>query len=140
MSVYLLDTDHVSLVQHGHPFVNPRINSHPATDVAISAITIQEQMTGWQGRLNRLRTPPQIADWYLRLVDRIFPVWGQFPLLSFTEPAVLRFQHLRSLRLNIGMMDLRIAAIALENGLIVVTRNRRDFGRVPGLITEDWSI
>jgi tRNA(fMet)-specific endonuclease VapC len=47
---------------------------------------------------------------------------------------------LKALRLNVKKMDLRIAAIALENSAIVVTRNLRDFQRVPGLMVEDWTV
>jgi tRNA(fMet)-specific endonuclease VapC len=37
-------------------------------------------------------------------------------------------------------MDLRLGAVALESTLTVVTRNIRDFNRVPGVRTEDWSV
>ena len=70
----------------------------------------------------------------------MFPVWKQFPLLAFPESAILRFEQLVALRLNVGKMDLRIAAIALEYGAVVVTRNQRDFGRVPSLMIEDWTV
>jgi tRNA(fMet)-specific endonuclease VapC len=42
-------------------------------------------------------------------------------------------------RVRLATMDLRIGAIAIASGLVLLTRNMRDFGRVPGLITEDWT-
>jgi tRNA(fMet)-specific endonuclease VapC len=87
-----------------------------------------------------LKTAAQQADWYDRLVKRMFPVWRRFEMLTFSQPAIQRFEHLRTLRLNVGLMDLRLAAVAMENNLIVVTRNVRDFVRISNLQTEDWSV
>ena len=139
MSLYLLDTDTVSLAQFGHPLVRQRIDNAPPADVALSVITIQEQLVGWQSQVLRARGAQQLAVAYDRLVVRLFPLWRRLALTPFSESAIQRFEDLRKLRLNVGSMDLRIAAIALENGLIVVTRNQRDFSRVPGLVLEDWS-
>ena len=62
------------------------------------------------------------------------------PILAFTVPAIQRYHHLKKLKLNVGKNDLRIAAVTLEAGATVVTRNLRDFGRVPNLQLEDWSL
>ena len=137
--MFLLDTDTLSLMQQGHALVLQNVNRHPVADIAVSVISIQEQMQGFQAATNRAADHRQLASAYDMLATRLLPIWSRFPTQSFTEPAIVRFEYLRSLRLNVGSMDLRIAAIALENGSIVVTRNRRDFGRVPGVVTEDWA-
>lgn len=38
----------------------------------------------------------------------------------------------------IGLNDILISSIALANNLVVVTRNTREFIRVPGLRIEEW--
>jgi tRNA(fMet)-specific endonuclease VapC len=140
MSLFLLDTDTLTLLQQGHPIVSRNASVRPDTDIQISVLSLQEQMKGWLGRFGQLTSAKQTADWYDRFIVRLFPIWRRYPLLTFPEPAIRRFEQLRKLRLNVGLMDLRIAASAVEYGLTVVTRNRRDFGRIAGLSVVDWSV
>ncbi len=70
----------------------------------------------------------------------VLKVFVTMPVLPFDTAAAVVFGGLQAQRIRVGTMDLRIAAIALSRGLVVLTRNVRDFGRVPGLLTEDWTI
>jgi tRNA(fMet)-specific endonuclease VapC len=66
---------------------------------------------------------------------------AQLPtIVSFPEPAILRFEQLKSLKLNVVGNDLRVAAITLDHSGVLVSRNLRDFQRVPNLLVEDWSV
>ncbi len=55
MSLYLLDTDHLSLYQVGHPQVIQNVLRHLADQLAIRVITVEEQLTGWQRVLHQAR-------------------------------------------------------------------------------------
>jgi len=63
-----------------------------------------------------------------------------FPITPFDHAAEAQYRLLRATRLPVGTLDLKIVAIAQVNNLILLTRNRRDFGRIPGLVLEDWSV
>jgi tRNA(fMet)-specific endonuclease VapC len=139
MSRYVLDTDMLTLYQEGHPSVCRHVEAHPSEELAVTVISIEEQLSGWFTMLRRTNDRDRLARIYQRLTDST-NFLARLEILSFTLPAIDRFEVLRAMRLNVGAMDLRIAAIALEANNVLVTRNLRDFRRIPGLIIEDWSI
>ncbi|MGP0069812.1 MAG: type II toxin-antitoxin system VapC family toxin [Isosphaeraceae bacterium] len=61
-------------------------------------------------------------------------------VLDFVEEASAELQRLRLLKIRIGTMDLKIAAIVLVKDATLITRNLVDFRKVPGLKAEDWTI
>ena len=136
--IYVLDTDTLSLWQHGHAAVSTHVGKRAPASLAIAVITVQEQIDGWHSQLSRAKQPELLSSVYDRLIACI-RFLSQLQILSFTEAAIRRYEQLRSLKLNVGKMDLRIAAIVLENGATMVTRNRRDFQRIPDLLIEDWA-
>lgn len=60
------------------------------------------------------------------------------PILSYDDRANQLFDGWRSAKVRMATHDLRIAAICIANGGTLVSRNRRDFDRVPGLAVEYW--
>ena len=61
-------------------------------------------------------------------------------LLDFDQDADNCYAELVRQKIRIGTRDLRIAAVVISKNGILVTRNQRDFVRVPGLRWEDWTI
>jgi len=100
---------------------------------------VEEQISGWYTMLRSVKQPEELAQVYQSLIENVRFLAG-LPILPFPPEAIARFHSLIGLKLNVGRMDLRIASIALECRGVVVTRNLRDFGRVPGLVIEDWSV
>lgn len=58
---------------------------------------------------------------------------------AFDTAAAAHFENLRKAKIRVGTQDLKIASIALASGATLLTRNTRDFARIPGLLFEDWS-
>jgi tRNA(fMet)-specific endonuclease VapC len=136
--IFLLDTDHVSLDQRGHPIVRARVQAAGSAQVAVSIITVEEQMRGWLAAIRAATTPDARATAYQRMRMAV-EYFASFAVVDYTVQAEALVSDLRKQGVRIGTQDLRIAAIALVQGATVVTRNTRDFAQVPGLVIEDWS-
>jgi tRNA(fMet)-specific endonuclease VapC len=138
----ILDTDHISLLQHpdsaeGQRLVQ-RLATSPDRDIVTTVVTVEEQMRGWLQVIARYRDLQQQAAYYQKLIDfiRFFNKWRILPL---GEPAVQVFRELQQNRVRIATTDLKIGAISLAHHATLLSRNSRDFARVPGLHVEDWT-
>lgn len=139
MSLYVLDTDHLSLQQRNHLQVIARIAAMLPAELAITVTSVVEQLVGRLGYLNRCRNEAEIANACQLLRDTVFRL-NQFQVIEYASDAQQIFESLRQSRIRIGSQDMRIAAITLSVGGILVTRNAVDFGKVPGLTIQDWSV
>jgi tRNA(fMet)-specific endonuclease VapC len=139
--MYLLDTDHISLIARGGAEgqrLLQRLSVLPPTEVAVSIISYEEQMRGWLAEIAAARTADRQEPKYHELA-RMLRYYCATPILPFESDAISTFQSLWLQRLRIGTMDLKIAAIALANDATLLTRNLVDFNKVPDLRAEDWS-
>ena len=77
MSLYVLDTDMMTLYQHGHPLVVQQVLAHPVAQLAITVISVEEELTGWYTKLRQVRKRDQVARVYQRLSEAV-PFFARF--------------------------------------------------------------
>jgi tRNA(fMet)-specific endonuclease VapC len=136
---YLIDTDTFSLYLQHNPAVVGAMVRHLSDQIVVSVITVQEIWNGWANVIARAKTPDQVAAAYSRLTDTLNEL-RNWVVETFSRDAVVRYSSLKKQKLNVGSNDLKIASIAIETGAIIVTKNLRDFARIPGVKVEDWSV
>ena len=136
---FLFDTDHLTLYHHRHPQLMHRMVLQPPDAVGVSAVTAEESLRGRLAALSQACNGFMRTLQYRHLLESL-DLLSQFLLVPYDQGSENHFQHLRSLRLKVGTQDLKIAAIALANNVVLLTSNRRDFGRIPGLQLDDWSL
>ncbi len=141
MTVYVIDTDLLSLYQRNHPQVLARIRLTRQSGMRLTTtvITVEEQYAGRLAQIRKSQTPETLIAAYDRLTTT-FSLFSQLEVWGYEISADNYFRQFRQMGNRIGTQDLRIASIALANDAIVITRNRKDFEQVPNLIIEDWSL
>jgi tRNA(fMet)-specific endonuclease VapC len=138
MNLFVLDTDMLTLLEVGHPAVCKKVSSIPTEELAVTVVTVEEKLTGWYTLIRRAKKPEQFIHAYRRLAGAV-NLFKPLRVLEVSQTAFDRYQGLKNQKLGIGRMDLLIAAIVLDGKATLVTRNRHDFAKVPGLVCEDWS-
>jgi tRNA(fMet)-specific endonuclease VapC len=139
VSFWVLDTDHLSLLQRGHPNIIKRINSVEPQDIFVTIITFEEQIRGRMNSIKQAGTSNKLIFAYSKLRENLED-FKTLNLLDLEQNAYNCYSELLHRKIRIGTQDLKIAAIVISQNATLLTRNRRDFERVPALKFEDWTI
>lgn len=137
----ILDTDTLGIIQRANGDAYEKlVNKLLAADddVCVSIISFEEQMRGWLAFIAKGKTTIQQVNAYARL-HALLDDFIRRPVLDFNEACAFEFHRLSALKLRVGTMDLRIAATALAHDALLLSRNLKDFRKVPALRVDDWT-
>jgi tRNA(fMet)-specific endonuclease VapC len=134
------DTDILTEILLGDPAYAQRIANVPPDDQAASMVAIEEII---RGRLNVIRQAEggkariTVEHAYL-LFEQTLDDIRAVKILSYTQLAEVLVKDWRKQKIKGSTHDLRIAASCVVSSATLVTRNRRDFQNIPGLLVEFW--
>jgi tRNA(fMet)-specific endonuclease VapC len=128
---HMLDINICIHVQKNRPdYLQGRFNRLEG-QLCISSIALGELCFGAEKSARR--------DHNLAVVEQFA---SRLEVLPFGDKAAAHYGQIRAelehAGAPIGSLDMLIAAHARSEGLILVTNNEREFGRVPGLRLENW--
>ena len=137
----LLDSDHLSVLRYRTSAralrLMSRLSSALELPIGTTVVTVEESMRGWMASIAKERHVRRQIAAYRELAE-LFGFFSGYHIALFDEAAADRHDALKSAKIRIGTMDLKTAAIALAHGALLLTANRRDFEKVPGLRFENW--
>lgn len=137
----LLDSDHLSVLRYrtGARALRLACRLKLAAELPIgtSIANVEESMRGWMASIAKERLVRRQIAAYRELAE-LFGFFSGYHIALFDEKAADRYDALKSAKVRIGTMDLKTAAIALAHGALLLTANRRDFEKVPGVRFENW--
>jgi len=131
-TLWVLDTDHLSLHHRGHQQVRQRLLALPLKQRVTTIITVEEQLRGRFSMIGRARSASEWVAAYSAFQQTLDDLM-QLRLLPFDDQAAAEFIRLKASMKQVGTQDLKIAAIVLSVRGVLVIRNKRDFVRIPGL-------
>jgi tRNA(fMet)-specific endonuclease VapC len=141
--MFLLDTDHLGIIQgRTQPEFDrlwARMVAFPRQAFYVSIISFHEQVLGWNSYLSRARDAAGVVRAYA-MFEQVLADFAAAQVVPFDDAAADQFSSFRAGRVRVATMDLRIAAIAVGRGLMLLSRNLADFRQVPGLRVEDWTL
>ena len=137
----LLDTNHVSILRmppsERRTRLVERMTLAHDESLGIPIVVVEETMRGWLAAIAKERLAQRQVAAY-RELGSLFGFFATFQIAPFDRAAADRFDSLHAAQIRIATRDLKIAAISLVNNALLLTANRRDFEKVPGLRFENW--
>ncbi len=138
----ILDTDCLSLMDRELSLESSNLRNalsqFDQEEIFTTIISFEEHMRGWLSYISKCKTAEDQIFAY-RMLHRFLESYRNTQVLDFDDKAASIFRELKSNRIRIGTMDLKIASIAIANDAILVSRNLADFERVPNLTVNDWT-
>jgi len=131
--MWILDSNTISYYFRGDARVVQRLQALRPAEVGVPAVVEYEL------RYGLLRLPPEAAAPRLQALEQLLAPVQLLPFDSECAACAARLRAaLEAAGTPIGPHDTLIAATALRHQGTLVTRNAREFARVPGLQWVNW--
>lgn len=87
MTLYVLDTDTLTLLLRGHPGISAEASIHKPNELAVTIVTVEEILTGWHAQIRRAKKDEQVERAYAALQEAV-EFFGKVRVLPFDSNAI----------------------------------------------------